>query len=50
LEHVADYGVVVGVVFSKFVISFSEFVTTFFGYGGEFSFSTSLIVIELADT
>jgi hypothetical protein len=50
LAPVADYGVVIKVVFSKFVVSSSKFITTSFEYGGELSSSMSLLVIKLADT
>jgi hypothetical protein len=50
LELVANYGVVAWVVSSKFIISFFEFVIASFGYVGELSSSTSLLVIELASS
>jgi hypothetical protein len=45
-----DYGVVAKVVSFEFVVSSFEFVTTFSGYGGELSSSTSLLVIDLVNT
>jgi hypothetical protein len=49
LKPIANCGVIVGVVASEFVVSFSEFITTSFRYGGELSYSTVLPVLLLVD-
>jgi hypothetical protein len=49
LKPITNCDADVGVVFSKFIVSSFEPVTTSYGYGGELSSSTSLLVIELAD-
>jgi hypothetical protein len=50
LEPNENYGVVVRVVSSKFVVSFFEFIIASFGYGGELSSSILLPIILLVDT
>jgi len=44
-----DCGVATGVVSFEFIVSSNKFITTNFGYGGEFSSSTLLPIIKLAN-